>query len=243
MQETYGQQFAAIYDDVFPPDPDLVGLLTQSQPTTALELGVGTGRIAVPLAHAGVAVTGVDLSPEMLERCRRGAQDAVVDVELIQGSMTDVRLERRFDLVFSVCASLSMLLSRDEQRATFATAREHLADDGRLVVETHNPEVVLGLHEGRRRASWFVPYPGRGRGLQTYSMLDEEAGLWQVSHLWHDCGRTIIGTETSLLTPVDVLTDMAAEVGLDVRSVTGDRAGGPVTAESPTYTIEFEVAR
>ncbi|WIE83510.1 class I SAM-dependent methyltransferase [Curtobacterium sp. MCPF17_021] len=86
MQETYGQQFAAIYDDVFPPDPDLVGLLTQSQPTTALELGVGTGRIAVPLAHAGVAVTGVDLSPEMLERCRRGAQDAVVDVELIQGS-------------------------------------------------------------------------------------------------------------------------------------------------------------
>ncbi len=242
MQHTYGQQFAEIYDDVFPPDPDLVEVLASSAPATALELGVGTGRVAIPLAQRGITVTGVDLSAEMLDRCRDGADDAGVDLELVQGSMTDLRLGRRFDLVFCVCASISMLLTREHQRETLATARDHLADGGRLVVETHNPDAVLGLHGGRRRETWFVPYPGAGRGLQTYATLDEPTGLWQVSHLWHDGGRTTIGNEVSLLTPVEVLTGLGAELGLAVRSVTGDRNGGPVTPESPTYTVEFEVA-
>lgn len=243
VQHAYGEQFSGIYDEVFPPDPALVRLLAAAGPRTALELGVGTGRIAVPLARAGVDVTGVDLSAAMIDRCRDAATAAEVHVELVEGSMTDVRLGRRYDLVFCVCASISMLLTRALQLDALRTVRAHLATDGRAVVETHNPAAVLALHDGRRRESWFVPYPAEGRGLQTYATLDEPSGLWQVSHLWHDGGRTTIATESSLLTPVETLVDLAAEAGLSLRSVAGDRDGGPVLSSSPTYTAEFEVAR
>ncbi|MGU3411273.1 class I SAM-dependent methyltransferase [Microbacterium sp. M1A1_1b] len=242
MQRDYGRQFADVYDEVFPPDGQLVAALLDSRPGTALELGIGTGRVAVPLAAAGVAVTGVDLSPEMLDRARSAAEREQVPLELVEGSMTDVRLDDRFDLVYCVCASISMLLERRQQRQALEVAAGHLAPGGRIVVETHNPDAVRSLHDGRRRETWFVPYPGTGRGLQSYGVLDEPRSLWQVSHLWHDGGTTSVGSEVSLLTPPEVLTGLAQHAGLAVRSVHGSWRGGPVTPDSPTYVAEFGAA-
>ncbi len=142
MQHTYGQQFAEIYDDVFPAGTGPRRGARFQRTGDGARARRGTGRVAIPLAQRGISVTGVDLSAEMLDRCRDGAVEAGVDLDLVQGSMTDLRLGQRFDLVFCVCASISMLLTREHQRETLATARDHLADGGRLVVETHNPDAV-----------------------------------------------------------------------------------------------------
>ena len=110
---------------------------------TALELGVGSGRVALPLAASGdVAVVGLDNSPEML------ALLAVKDPDgLVQAHQADISdpaeadLGRRFDLVFCVFNTLYGITDQDAQAAVLRTAAEHLADKGHLVFETH----LIGL--------------------------------------------------------------------------------------------------
>lgn len=105
----------------------------------ALELAVGTGRVAIPLAAAGVPVTGVDLSPPMLRQLRRRA--GAVEVPVVIGDMatSTVPGAGRFSLVYLVWNSISNLRTQDEQVACFANAARHLRPGGRFVIELEVP--------------------------------------------------------------------------------------------------------
>jgi len=103
-----------------------------------LELACGTGRVLIPIAAAGVQVTGLDLSPYMLARCRQklGWQPPAVQrwVRLVQGTMTDFDLGERFALVIIPFRSFQLLLTVEEQLACLGSIRRHLDVDGRLVL-------------------------------------------------------------------------------------------------------------
>lgn len=109
----------------------------------ALELAVGTGRIALPLAAQGVRVDGVDLAPAMVEQLRRKPGGDRIQVTL--GDFADVPVDGRYALVFVVWNSFFNLLTQDGQVRCFRNVAEHLGDDGCFVLEAYVPSFLHRL--------------------------------------------------------------------------------------------------
>jgi SAM-dependent methyltransferase len=97
----------------------------------ALELAIGTGRIAVPLAARGVRVAGIDLSPDMVAELRKKTDEIPVAI----GDMSSARVEGRFSLVYIVFNSINNVTTQDGQVDVFANAAAHLEPGGCFVVE------------------------------------------------------------------------------------------------------------
>jgi SAM-dependent methyltransferase len=104
-----------------------------------LELGCGTGRILIPTAEAGCEITGLDSSGPMLERCRAklAAEHEEVQqrVRLVEGSMAEFDLGRKFALITTPFRSFQHLLTVEAQLASLAAVRRHLAPGGRLLLD------------------------------------------------------------------------------------------------------------
>jgi SAM-dependent methyltransferase len=103
----------------------------------ALELGIGTGRIALPLAARGVRVQGIDLSPDMVAQLRAKPGGAELPVEL--GDFSTTRVGATFSLVYLVFNTISNLTSQEAQVACFENAAVHLDPGGCFVVEVGFP--------------------------------------------------------------------------------------------------------
>jgi SAM-dependent methyltransferase len=103
----------------------------------ALELAIGTGRIALPLARRGVRVAGIDLSPDMVARLRAKPGGEDIPVEL--GDYATTRVEGTFSLAYIVFNSISNKTTQDGQVATFENAAAHLEPGGCFVVEVGFP--------------------------------------------------------------------------------------------------------
>ncbi|MBE2319702.1 class I SAM-dependent methyltransferase [Solirubrobacter sp. CPCC 204708] len=105
----------------------------------ALEFGIGTGRIALPLAARGVPVAGIDLSEAMVADLRRKEGGAALDV--VVGSFADAQVDGEFSLVYLVFNTIGNLTSQSEQVACFANAARHLARGGHFVIEVGVPDL------------------------------------------------------------------------------------------------------
>jgi len=158
---TYGDRIADVYDAWFhpPSDPgaavDFLAELAGSGP--ALELAIGTGRIALPLVARGVEVRGIDASQAMVAKLREKTGGA--DIPVTMGDFADVGVEGRFRLVFVVFNTLFALLTQDDQRRCVRNVAEHLTDDGVFVVEAFVPDIAR-FDRGQRVQTHRVE-PGR----------------------------------------------------------------------------------
>lgn len=135
----YGDAIADIYDDLYR-DWGAADAVAAVEALAAggrvLELGAGTGRITIPLAQCGLDVTGVEVSPKMLERLREKARG--VKLELISGDMADVELHGEYSVAV-VVFSFSLLLDQSKQERCLANVARHLGPKGVLVLEESNP--------------------------------------------------------------------------------------------------------
>ncbi len=111
----------------------------------ALELAIGTGRIALPLAAQGIVVDGIDIAPAMVARLREKPGGDRIAVTM--GDIADVPVEGRYRLVYVIYNSLFNLLTQDEQVRCFCNVAEHLADDGVFVVEAFTPGYLHRLRD------------------------------------------------------------------------------------------------
>jgi SAM-dependent methyltransferase len=137
-----------------------------------LELGVGTGRIAVPVAASGVSVTGVDLSAGMLEVARERAALAGVEIDLRQGDMRDPPVEGEWPIVLIPFRSLLHMETDADRRAALRAVRKHLAPKGRLVFDVFTPSREdIEETDGK----W----------------LEREPGIWERAD-WNETTRTLI---------------------------------------------------
>jgi SAM-dependent methyltransferase len=164
---SFAPDAAAIYDDVPRGDEDeTVAFLAQlAGAGRALELAVGTGRIALPLAARGVPVDGIDISDAMVARLRDKPGGAAIAVTM--GNFADVAVAGRYRLIYVVYNTLFNLLSQDEQVRCFENVAGHLADDGVFVVEAFVPTYLHRLRDDQ--------------------YVDAEAVA--VDHVWLDVGR------------------------------------------------------
>lgn len=109
----------------------------------ALELAIGTGRIALPLAATGIRVDGIDLSPAMVEELRTLPGGDRLSVTL--GDFADVPVPGRYRLVYVVWNTFFNLLTQDDQVRCFANVAAHLDDQGAFVVEAYVPSFLHRL--------------------------------------------------------------------------------------------------
>jgi SAM-dependent methyltransferase len=142
----------------------------------ALELAIGTGRVAIPLAARGVPVTGIELSAPMIEQLRSKVDEATIPV--VMGDMATTEAPGDFSLVYLVYNTISNLLTQAEQVACFRNAARHLGPGGRFVIELWVPELRL-LPPGR--AATVYHYEPGYVGLDTYDVLGQRV----VSHHFH----------------------------------------------------------
>ena len=162
MPENYfGEDVAARYDETIGEYSEpaaseaAVGFLAElAGAGTALELGIGTGRIALPLARRGVAVRGIDLSDAMVARLR--AKPGGEQIQVAIGDYATIRVDETFSLVYLVFNSINNQTTQEGQVATFANAAAHLEPGGCFVVE--------------------VGVPGLGR-LEVFDLSDHHVGI------------------------------------------------------------------
>jgi SAM-dependent methyltransferase len=139
---TYGDRIADVYDAWFHPPTDtqaavdfLADLATRGP---ALELAIGTGRIALPLSAKGVEVHGIDASEAMVAKLREKPGGGEIPVTM--GDFANVGVDGRFRLIFVVFNTLWALLTQEDQVRCVRNVAKHLTDDGVFVVEAFVPD-------------------------------------------------------------------------------------------------------
>lgn len=143
-ETTYGRAFADVYDDWYAGISDVEttvrDLVALAGPGPVLELGIGTGRLAIPLAEQapGLEVVGVDTSVEMLERLHARPHPDSLTTHL--GDMVDGLPDGPFTLAFVAYNTIFNLLTADRQRGCFAAVAARLTAGGRFVVEAFVPD-------------------------------------------------------------------------------------------------------
>lgn len=141
-ERTYGDRIAAIYDELYPDyEEATVDLLEElAGDGRALELGIGTGRLALPLSRRGVDVAGIDSSKRMLGRLR--AKPGGDELQLVQGSFRQIDIDGRFQLIYVLFNTFYALLTQDAQVDCFRSVADHLQDDGLFLVEAFVPDLA-----------------------------------------------------------------------------------------------------
>jgi SAM-dependent methyltransferase len=145
---TYGDQVADIYDLLYRADEAAIACLAGlAGAGPVLELAIGTGRLALPLAATGLAVHGIDASAAMVDRLR--AKPGGADIPVRIGDFVDVDVAGEFSLVFVAFNTFFVLLSPDDQARCFANVARRLTRRGRFVIEAFVPDpsrFVRGEH-------------------------------------------------------------------------------------------------
>jgi Methyltransferase domain len=142
----FGEDVASVYDErvggmfdpaVVTPVVDLLSDLAGGG--AALEFGIGTGRIALPLAGRGIRVHGIDDSEAMVARLR--SKPGGEDIGVTMGDFATTRVEGRFSVVYLVFNTIFNLVTQEAQVACFQNAAAHLESGGRFVIETGVPDL------------------------------------------------------------------------------------------------------
>jgi SAM-dependent methyltransferase len=239
----YGDTHAAVYDRIygarFAPDPAVAALARAAGPGgRLLELGLGTGRLAIPLVACGVHVDGIEASGAMIERFR--AHAAGLPIGVFQVDLTDFDLPRiNYDVAVCAVSTLFMLTSRAAQQSCIASAARHLRPGGRFFIEAFRPDPGRYDADGRRVETRADP---DGGVHVVRSLHDPDRGCIHITHELTDAaGRTSYHVTLHYATP-DELDEMALEAGLSLTARWHDWSGsadeGASTDPISVYTLD-----
>lgn len=222
---SYDESSAFMFEpEVLDPAVDLLAELAGQG--AALELAIGTGRVAIPLTDRGVPVSGIELSQPMADQLHRKR----ADVPVVVGDMATARVEGEFSLVYVVWNSIGNVRTQAEQVATFRNAARHLAPGGRFVVELWVPGIrrfppgqdAVPFHVGRRHV-----------GFDTYDMTTQQG----TSHHYHrhDDGTVTYGESNfRYIWPAEC--DLMAQLaGMELEQRVADWHGAPFTNDSESH--------
>jgi SAM-dependent methyltransferase len=232
------RDLARLYDLDLVDDPgdlDLYLALAGRTNGPILELGVGTGRLAVPLAAAGYRVVGVDRDPAMLERARLAAaaagDEARSRLELVEADFVGLRLPSAgsFGLVFLALNSLLLVATRDAQRETLRTIAAHLGPGGVAVVDAWLPDADdLARFDGRLILEYGRLDPASGAAVTKIGSAQHDAATQSVTmttiyeeSLAGVAARRWLRRDVLRLVSADELRGMAEDAGLAIEVVGG----------------------
>jgi SAM-dependent methyltransferase len=236
----YGGHFASVYDDVYAdlsPDDAVRCLADLAGGGTVLEFGIGTGRIAIPLAAMGVAVEGIDASPQMVTQLRGKPGGADLRVEI--GNFSSTVMGRRYALAVLAFNTINALPSQEAQVATFCNAAAHLEPAGAFVVENWVPDVAA-FH--RRRAVRVHEVGERQVLLDVAELRPAEQRMSTARLAFTGEGVRLLPMNHRYVWPAE-LDLMARLAGMHLEVRWEDWARRPFTDDSTTYVAVYRRGR
>jgi SAM-dependent methyltransferase len=141
-ESTYGDRIAEVYDRWYPSVADdvILRLKELSGQGPVLELGIGTGRLALPLSHHGVDVYGIDASKEMV--ATMAAKPGGDRITVTFGNFADVGVEGNYSLIYVVFNTFFSLSNQEEQVRCFTNVARRLRDGGLFLIESYVPDMA-----------------------------------------------------------------------------------------------------
>ena len=240
---TYGDSFADVYDDWYGTVSDIeattaaVAVLAAHRPDLpVLELGIGTGRLALPLAAAGIDVVGIDASRAMLDVLERKAP--ATGVRWLQGDMVDDLPPGPFSVVFVAYNTLFNLRTALRQQQCFAAVAERLAPGGAFVVEAFVPSTTEDVRDAISIRSLTA-----GRVVLSVSRSDPstQTADGQYIDITEAGGVRLRPWSVHWSTPAQ-LDAMASTVGLHLAERWADFAQAPFTPSSERHVSVWRTA-
>jgi SAM-dependent methyltransferase len=238
-RDYFGERIAERYDesasDMFDPevvDPVVDFLADLAFDGAALELGIGTGRIALPLARRGIRVHGIELSEAMVSRLRvkPGAEQIGVTI----GDIATTTVEGRFSVAYLVFNTIMNLTTQDEQVACFQNVAAHLTPGGCFVIEVAVPDLQR-LPPGETVRAFTVT--DTRLGFDEYDIASQ--GL--ISHHYWDVDGKLDGTSLPFryVWPAE-LDLMARLAGMSLRGRWSDWKREPFSSDSRTHVSVWQ---
>jgi SAM-dependent methyltransferase len=234
---TYGDRIAGFYDErhpALPSDHPMIERLVQLAGTgTALELGIGTGRIALPLAARGVPVHGIDASEAMVAQLRAKPGGTAIPVTI--GDFADVPVTGSYSLIYVVFNTIFGLLTQGEQIRCIANCAARLDNGGVLLIEVFYPDLTRYV----RNQNISVTHVDTDAITLEVTRLDPVAQRVTSQHLY-------ITPEGLKLFPVQLryawpseIDLMARLAGLTLERRCGGWQGEPYTAAPAMYVAVY----
>ncbi|MGO9451669.1 MAG: class I SAM-dependent DNA methyltransferase [Candidatus Binataceae bacterium] len=238
-ESTYGELNADIYDQwtgVPPGNADQVVevLAALAGKRRVLELGIGTGRIALPLAARGFKVSGIDASPKMVEKLREKPGGDAIPAAI--GNFADVKVPGRFSLIHVVFNTFYGLLSQEDQLRCFSQVARHLTDDGAFLIDALIPDMTL-YDRGQRL---MVRHIDTERAILVFSKVDVVKQSVQGAQIFLEPqGTRFYPIELRYVWPAE-LDLMARLAGMRLRERWGGWNREPFTASSKSHISVYE---
>ncbi|WP_406447438.1 class I SAM-dependent methyltransferase [Streptomyces sp. NBC_00876] len=235
-QPGYATEFADDYDRWFA-KPGITGATVASLAALAgrgpvLELGIGTGRIALPLRERGIEVHGVDGSAAMIRRLR--AKPGGAGIPVVIGDFAEVPVTMSFSLVYLAGGTFAELPDQAAQTRCFANSAARLTAGGLFVLDAHVPEALAAV-TGPETVS-----EGDDHLVLCYRRLDPSAQRYRSHYVIHEHGRTRhLRVEFRCATPAE-LDLMASRAGLRLKERWGSWTGDPFTRDSGYHVSVYE---
>jgi SAM-dependent methyltransferase len=192
----------------------------------ALELGIGTGRIALPLAQRGVPVHGIDLSPDMVAQLRAKPGGAELPVTI--GDFSTTRVDGTFSLVYLVFNTISNLTTQDAQVECFANAAAHLEPGGCFVVE-------VGFPDGERLSVFDLS--DTHVGVDEYDAATQRSASHHFTLVDGEWVRLSVPFRSTYPAELDLMARLA---GMRLRDRFGDWNREPFSGESRKHVSVWE---
>ncbi|HUF84293.1 MAG TPA: class I SAM-dependent methyltransferase [Acidimicrobiia bacterium] len=213
-------------------DPAVTFLAELAGTGPALELGIGTGRIALPLSQRGVRLHGIELSPAMIAELQ--AKPGADDIDVTVGDLATARVDETFALAYLVYNTIENLTTQEEQVQCFQNVAAHLEPGGCFVIEVEVPalqrlppgETVRAFHVSPTRLG-FDEYDVAAQGLVSH-------------HYWvGDGGPGVFSQPFRYVWPSE-LDLMARLAGMTLRGRWGDWNREPFTSDSRKHVSVWE---
>jgi SAM-dependent methyltransferase len=238
-EDHFGEHVAARYDEssaeMFDPavvEPAVDFLAELAGDGDALELGIGTGRIALPLAARGVRVHGIDLSEAMVARLR--AKPGGEDIDVAIGDFATAKVEGTFALAYLVFNTIDNLTTQDEQVACFQNVAAHLEPGGCFVIEVGIPQ-LRRLPPGETFVAFDVS--PTHLGFDEYDVATQ--GLISHHYSLVDGELEVVAMPFRYVWPAE-LDLMARLAGMRLRERWSDWKRAPFTSDSTSHVSVWD---
>lgn len=239
-------KFADLYDDIVRFEEDIPFFLEECGRAggPVLELTSGTGRLSLPLAAAGVSLTCVDGSEEMLAILRKKLSERGLHATVVRQDVRDLDLRSRFPLALMPFHSFAELLTERDRRRAIGSIRRFVSPHGRFVCTLHNPAVRLrSIRPELATVGRFPAARGGEVVLRTRLSFDEASGIVEGVQILEEIdagGATrrerFVPIRFALLWP-EAFETLAREGGFEVEALYGDYGRSPFDPEESPYMI------
>lgn len=246
MSETHYARIAELYDAFVKTDYDVPFFIhaAQAAGTEVLELMAGTGRLTIPLIEAGIPMTCLDFSAEMLAVLRRKLTERGLKAEIHQRNVCDFDLGRQFKLIILPFQAFPELTDEDDQRRALQRIHQHLSSDGQFICTLHNPPVRLKYVDQQLR---LAVREERAEGghllvwlLQQHNPATQVVEVLEFFEEYDARGLLISKSYSALqfhLLEKARFEQLITEVGLEVVALYGDYQKNPFIADTSPFMI------